>query len=268
LSNPAYSAIIRTFNSAKTLPDTLSFLESQSIPPSQYIVVDSGSTDNTVDLLPDNSILHIFDGPVFNYADAINQGIRYVSTEYVMIVSSHTILENSGGVEYGLDLLRNYENIGAVYFDKNEAENIYHTIVDRYNFNGFNGLWNTCSIIKTKLLKSRSFNCELFSAEDQEWAKWLFYCEGKAVARISGAGMDNSANVNGSNLQKILNENVAIAYFIKRDLLGLPNLARVGFRVVKPTRTLGLDYRLFNLLLLFRLLRCHLVKPKYRSKYF
>jgi glycosyltransferase involved in cell wall biosynthesis len=269
LVNPAYTALIRTFNSARTLPDTLSSLEAQSIPPSQYIVVDSGSTDNTVDLIPDNSILHIFDGPTFNYADAINQGIKYVSTEYVMIVSSHTVLHNITGVEYALNLLEQSEDLGAAYFDNiNEDIHIRYTLINRQNFSGFNGLWNTCSIIKINLLRRRNFNSDIFTAEDQEWAKWLFYCEKKAVARISNAGMDNSSNINGSNLRKVLNEYVAVAYFVKRDLLGLMNLARVGYRVVKPTRTLRLNYRLFNFLLLFRLLRCCFVKPKYKSKYF
>jgi hypothetical protein len=122
-------------------------------------------------------------------------------------------------------------------------------------------------LIKTDLLRQRGFRREVFAAEDQEWARWLLYCEHKVTARISGAGMDNTRNVHFNN-RKRLNGSVAIAYFANRNLLGVRNLARVAYQVVKPTLRLSLTERLFNLTLLFRLGACYLVHPKYKSKYF
>jgi glycosyltransferase involved in cell wall biosynthesis len=233
-----YSALIRTFNSEKALSLTLCSLENLSIRPTQYIVVDSGSTDGTVDRLPENCVLTKFGGSEFNYADAINQGIDYVITEYVMIISAHTLLRNWCGIEYALTLISNAETLGAAYFVNNNTGELKRTIIDKSN-----GLWNTCSIIKTKLVKYRKFGAEVLVAEEQEWESWLFHCESKAVARISSGGMDSSANVNLRNrrntLRKVLKEYVAIVYIVMRDFLGLSNLGRVVYHIVKTCAIFG-----------------------------
>jgi glycosyltransferase involved in cell wall biosynthesis len=270
MNNIKYSALIRTFNSEGTLLSTLNSLNSQTIQPSEYIFVDSSSSDGTFNLFPAGSIIHKFIGQDFNYSEALNQGIVHVSTEFVLIISSHTLLLNCNAISYALNILRLNDAIGAAYFCFDNTEQLQHEIIDKNNFDGFNGLWNTCSIIRMNLLKRRNFRSEVFAAEDQEWARWLFFCEEKSVARISGVGLDTNGNRNLAqhSLKKRLNEYVAIAYFVNRDLLGCFNLARIAFRVVKPVPSLTLIDRLFNLTLFFRLLSCHFVKPKYKSRYF
>jgi len=269
MNTTKYSVLIRTFNSEKTLSVALDSLRSQTAQPSEYIFVDSGSIDSTLQLLPEGSVIHKFVGHEFNYSDALNQGLNYVSMDYVLIVSSHTSLAKDGAIAFALGILNSDEKIGAAYFDNEESGALRYTFIDKDNFNGFNGLWNTCSLVKVELLKRRTFRPEVFAAEDQEWARWLLYCENKVVARISGAGMDNSQNSNlrEHSLRKRINEYVAIAYYANRDLLGLRNLVRVAYGVVKPVRRPPGE-RLFNLIVLFRLLMCYFVKPKYKSRYF
>jgi glycosyltransferase involved in cell wall biosynthesis len=267
----SYSVIIRTFNSEKTLPATLESLSNQTIPPSMYIFVDSGSTDGTLGLFPKDSIYHSFIGKEFNYSESLNQGLEYVSTEYVLIFSSHTLLPKSNAIEFALDLLGSNERISAAYFDNEASGELRYKLIDKFNFDGFNGLWNPCSIIRMSLLRRRAFSPEVFSAEDQEWAKWLFFSEDKATARISGAGMNNStmnSHLGKHWLIKRLNEHVAIAYFVNRKLLYWPNLVRVAFRIVKPAPRIELRERIFNLMLLWRLLSCLFITPKYKSRYF
>jgi glycosyltransferase involved in cell wall biosynthesis len=67
-----YAALIRTFNSAAYLGETLASLQAQSNPPSFYIFVDSGSTDGTRALLPPGGLFHNYTGASFNYSAAIN----------------------------------------------------------------------------------------------------------------------------------------------------------------------------------------------------
>ena len=104
-----YSALIRTFNSERTIPETLSSLRRQTIQPVQYIFVDSGSNDKTLLLIPENSVVHHFVGNEFNYSEALNQGLEYVSVDFVLIISSHTSLLNPKAVEYALEVLRSNE---------------------------------------------------------------------------------------------------------------------------------------------------------------
>jgi GT2 family glycosyltransferase len=57
-----YSVIIRTFNSEATLPETLASLDAQTVRPERLIFVDSGSSDGTLALVPENSVVHRYVG--------------------------------------------------------------------------------------------------------------------------------------------------------------------------------------------------------------
>jgi glycosyltransferase involved in cell wall biosynthesis len=264
-----YSALIRTFNSEGTLPATLEKLSRQTVPPSEFIFVDSGSTDNTITLAPPHSILHKYQGLEFNFAEAINQGLEYISADYVLIISSHTLLNNVNAIEYAIGLLDTNEYLGACYFSYENDGELRYVIIDRNNFDGFNGLWNTCSLVRYDLLSKRKFRTEVFSAEDQEWARWLFEYEDKGIARVNGAGLDLRLNqrMQEFNWRKRKNEYVAVAYFANPDLMTVTNLARIAYRVLKPT-TRPFRERYFNLSLLFELCLCFLRKPRYKSRYF
>jgi glycosyltransferase involved in cell wall biosynthesis len=263
----AYSALIRTYNSATTLPDTLRSMETQSITPSEYVFVDSGSSDNTVDIFPEGSKVHKYVGKDFNYAEALNQGICHVSTETVLIISSHTSLTNKGAIEFTLALLDSNSELAAAYFCEDKSEELTYELIDKNRFNGFNGLWNTCALIRVSFLRRRGFSTEVFAAEDQEWARWLFDSTNKKIARVSGAGLVNR-NPRKSSIKKRLNEYVAVAYFSNRKLLGPANICRVAYTAVKFDSRLRMSDRVFYVLLFVRLIACHLAAPQYKSRYF
>jgi glycosyltransferase involved in cell wall biosynthesis len=231
------------------------------------VFVDSGSSDNSLHHLPHGSTVHKYVGNEFNYSEALNQGVEHVKTDYVLIVSSHTSLRNTRAVAYALELLGANENLGAAYFTNEDRGELTHELIDTKRFDGFNGLWNTCSLIKVCLLRRRGFRPEVFATEDQEWANWLFQSERMLTARISGAGMANN-NPRKSSIKKRLNEYVAIAYFSNRMLLAPSNLARVIFAAIKPDLRFRLRDRFFHLVLFIRLVGCHFAKPRAKSRYF
>jgi glycosyltransferase involved in cell wall biosynthesis len=284
MSDTNYSVLIRTYNSEGVIQNTINSLLDQTVQPTAFIFVDSGSTDGTIHMLPKDSVVHTFLGTSFNYSDAINQGLKYVCTDFVMIISSHTSLHCSNAINYALQLLTANPEIGAAYFCDGRIGDLKYTLIDKRNFDGFNGLWNTCSIIKMNLLVRRNFRSEVFIAEDQEWARWLFHCEGKSIAQISGGGIKYANTKSTKHLmQKNLNQYVAIAYFANRNLLGWLNLARIAYRVVKPKpvpSTLEmqiynfrpapstLEMQIYNLRLLCRLFVCHFLQPRCNSRYF
>lgn len=268
MTETSYSALIRTFNSERTLPLTLECLANQTVPPKQYVFVDSGSTDGTLKLAPKNSVVHRFAGREFNYSDAINQGLPHISSPYVFIVSSHAIFISRRAMEYALSLLAKDPHLGAAYFDHEcDGGPPAHHVIDKTNFNGRNGLWNWCALVRMDLLKLRQFRPEVFSAEDQEWASWLFAEQGKGVARISNAGAINY-NPKAQSLRKFRNEEVAIAYYIKPDLLKWGNIFKVLKSVLRPKGGLQPKRRLSQLILAFRLIGCRFSEPLAKSRYF
>lgn len=266
-SLPGYSVLIRTYDSETTLPATLDSLTQQTLQPAEYVFVDSGSTDSTLSLLPAGSILHRYAGDTFNFSEALNQGLVHVTCDYLLIISSHSALAHPAAIEQAVHLLETNPEIGAVYFSPEKSGELTAEIVDRRNFNGFNGLWNTCSIVRVPLLRERQFRPEVFSAEDQEWAGWLIHCRGMATARIDGAGLIYN-NPRQSSMRKRLNEYTSIAWFTNRRLLAAPNLLKILWMAVTPAPPIRIRDRQFHLLLLLRLIACRFREPKAQSRYF
>lgn len=267
MAEAEYSVLIRTFNSARTLPYTLECLANQTKPPSQYIFVDSGSLDATLDLAPGGSIVHKYVGREFNYSEAINQGLDFVRTEHVLILSSHALLIKRTAMEFALNVLRSADQIGAAYFSLDHSERLTTTLIDGSNFDGQNGLWNWCSVVRMDLLNRRRFRPEVFAAEDQEWASWLFREEGKSVARISGAGAINY-NLLGHAPRKLRNDYVAVAYYAKRERLSWANILRVYWSAISPRGGFRFANRVSQLVLGGRLFLCRFSAPKAKSRYF
>jgi len=92
-TKPKTSFVIRTFNEEKWLPVLLDSLFSQSRLDFEIILVDSGSTDNTLKILqkyPIRKIIKIRKKD-FNYAYALNIGISESWGEIIGIVSGHSI---------------------------------------------------------------------------------------------------------------------------------------------------------------------------------
>lgn len=251
MKSRTYTALIRTFNSESTLGSTLQALDRQSMPPSKYVVVDSGSTDQTLMLVPKEATVHHYVGERFNYAESLNQGIAHVKTPYCMVISSHTSLANDRALEYAMTLLDENDEIAAAYFVQELLQNMRFDSVGPANFSGFNGAWNTCAIYKTDLLRKRAFRPEVFSAEDQEWSNWAINTENMRIARISGAGMSYN-NPAGNSIAKSLNERLAVAIFVKGEMLGPSYLARTLYRVFRPVSSF--KERIVNLALLFSLI--------------
>ena len=252
-----YTALIRTCNSAATLPATLASLRGQTLPPDAHVIVDSGSTDNTLALVPAGSTVHRFEQTRFNYADALNQGLTHVRTDLVLIISSHTSLQSVDAMEFAVELLERDDRLGAAYFCFEDRGALEFRLIDASSFTGFNGLWNTCALVRTALLAKRPFRRDVPISEDQEWSSWLLHTERKSVARVAGGGLTNR-NPRQFSLRKLVAQYTAVARFVRPELLERPHLATLAKRVVTPDLAVGLRDRYVHLGLLAGLLGCRL----------
>ena len=89
------SIVTITFNSQKTLNRTIDSVLGQTYPDIEYIVIDGGSTDGTLDILRarDNDIDFWLSEPDAGISDAFNKGISLAHGAYVALVNSDDWLE-------------------------------------------------------------------------------------------------------------------------------------------------------------------------------
>ena len=88
------SIITVTYNSAATLGDTIRSVRNQNYNDLEYIIVDGGSTDGTIQIIHDNEdiISTWVSEPDRGISDAFNKGIRMATGELIGIINSDDML--------------------------------------------------------------------------------------------------------------------------------------------------------------------------------
>lgn len=94
------SFLIPCFNEADTIADTIKSIVALEFPNKEIIVINDGSSDNSAEMLYrlQNTLDFIFvDLPENNgKANALNQGLKYATYDYVMGIDADTMIDNDG----------------------------------------------------------------------------------------------------------------------------------------------------------------------------
>src|SRR3954447_18852087 len=94
------SIVIRCLNEARHLPKLLDSLARQTLKPFEVIVVDSGSTDNSVEISRSKGARVVHIAPEqFSFGRSLNVGARNVSGDIIIIASAHTYPESEHWLE-------------------------------------------------------------------------------------------------------------------------------------------------------------------------
>lgn len=115
------SVITATYNSGITLRDTLDSVLAQTYPNIEHIIVDGGSTDNTIAIVKElepryNGRLRYISEPDKGIYDAMNKGIRMATGEVVGILNSDDFYTAPDTVETLINALRENQ-VDAVFGD-------------------------------------------------------------------------------------------------------------------------------------------------------
>lgn len=140
------SVITATWNSGKTLRTTLDSVLNQSYPDIEHIIVDGGSTDNTMEIIREyepryNGRLRYISEPDKGLYDAMNKGIRMATGEVVGILNSDDFYTSSDVVEK-LEKELATNRVDAVYGDIHFVDgNDLGKCVRYYSSRLFNRSW-------------------------------------------------------------------------------------------------------------------------------
>jgi glycosyltransferase involved in cell wall biosynthesis len=91
---PKISIVTITYNSAATLEETIRSVVMQDYPSLEYVIIDGGSTDGTLDIVRkyQDRIQTVISEPDKGISDAFNKGIAHATGEIVGIINSDDIL--------------------------------------------------------------------------------------------------------------------------------------------------------------------------------
>lgn len=194
-SQPDCSIVIRAYNEEKHLGRLLEGIAQQTIKDVQVILVDSGSTDGTLDVAAIHQIQVVHIAPdEFTFGRSLNRGIAQAQSEKVVIASAHVYPVYPDWLERLLAPLDNPQT-GLVYGKQRGAETSYfsenqvfahwypeqsHICQDQPFCNNAN------SAIQRSLWEKHAFDETLSGLEDIAWAKWVLE-QGKYLAYVAEA---------------------------------------------------------------------------------
>lgn len=173
---PETSIVIRTFNEEKHLGNLLRALKQQDYQDYEIIVVDSGSTDRTLEIAKEsaNSVLQI-ESRDFTFGYSLNLGCRQSQGKYIVFISAHVLPKDNKWLGNLLAPFQN-EKVAMVYGRQiGGKDNKFSDQRDlKRLFSDTSGYVNNAnSALRKKIWQARPFDEYLFGLEDIEWAKYV-----------------------------------------------------------------------------------------------
>jgi len=201
-NNLKASIVIRARNEAAMVGRVLEAVKDQSMKPAEIIVIDSGSTDATVDIARSHDVRLLTMKPGdFTYGGALNFGAAKANFPILVFLSAHAVPRTRSWLE-ALIAPFNDEKVGAVFgrqmphpkchpLEAIEIRRAYGRSVRRYAkdppFSAANGA------VRRELAIWIPFNGRVTYAEDQIWARTI--CKrGWSVAYAPKAAVYHSHN--------------------------------------------------------------------------
>ena len=88
--HPKFSIITVTYNAGKVLEDTIQSVITQTYKNVEYILVDGGSTDNTLSIINQyrSMIQQVISEPDRGLYDAMNKGIKMATGDYICFLNA------------------------------------------------------------------------------------------------------------------------------------------------------------------------------------
>jgi glycosyltransferase involved in cell wall biosynthesis len=92
MSTPSVSYVIPTLNSARTLKHCLASIRAQDYPEAEIVVVDAGSTDNSLEIAEKYGVDQVVDNPLQTGESGKARGVQVAGGEILAFVDSDNIL--------------------------------------------------------------------------------------------------------------------------------------------------------------------------------
>lgn len=175
------SIVTPSYNQGRFIEDTLLSVKNQDYPNIEHIVVDGGSTDNTLEILrkyeKEYNLIWISE-PDEGQSDAVNKGFRMANGEIIGWVNSDDGYFDVSAISSVVKFFDKYDDADIVYGDvvRIDENNLILFIIKNRNFN-YNYLKKTCSIwqpaafFRRKIIDEFELNTSLDIAMDYDF--WL-----------------------------------------------------------------------------------------------
>lgn len=233
---PTISIITVAYNASNTIETTILSVVNQTYPNIEYIIIDGGSTDGTIDIIKkyENKITKWISEPDKGIYDAMNKGINLARGEWINFMNCGDSFYENNTLQVISDTIINSKDINVIYGNSIISLDRFKYIVlpkELENLSSHLPFCHQCSFVQTSLAKKYPFELKYKFVADYNFfyqlflKKHIFLYINKPIAyyRIedgfTASNMDLSHfetyKVNGKNISNL----TKIQYKIKSLLL-------------------------------------------------
>jgi rhamnosyltransferase len=259
MNDPRVSIVMRSCNEGWALRETLPALRAQSHQNWELIVVDSGSTDGSVDLIRQFQPTQFIQIAAHQYHPprVINMGMQLATSDIVLFLNADATPADSNWLQPLATALLN-PNVAAVYgkqIPRPDCKAVFAHDYERcFGAKGESKKWDhffsmASSGIRKDIWSLRGFNERLRYSEDDEYTRWC-RAQGYEILYVPESVATHSHNYTpeqawkrsfgeGRALAAVWTRETGAVNFPKTVLLGWINDARRDFIFCARTRRLS-----------------------------
>lgn len=235
---PLISIITVVFNGEKYLEQTIQSVINQTYDNVEYIIIDGGSNDGTLDIIKkyDEAIDYWVSEPDEGIYDAMNKGIQTATGKFIAFINADDWYEEQA-IDYVIEAYSQEHNIDFFYGNLNYIKENGKVVLWEGN-RGKNGLeipHPTC-FIRSSILKKDLFNTDFKIAADAELILRLFNSNieslyiNKVIANFRDGGISSEFWATQKESFLILTKYIGLWYavkiFLKKAIIKIINYIR------------------------------------------
>ena len=259
MSDPSVSIILRSFNEAWALRETLPALAAQNYQNWELIVIDSGSTDGSVELFRQFQPRHLIQIPhrEYNPARVINQGMGLAASNLAIFLNADATPQGADWLGPLVSALLNPQ-VAAVFgrqIPRPDCQAVFAHDYERcFGENRESVKWEhffsmASSGLRKDIWEKRGFNERMQYSEDDEYTRWC-RAQGYRVVYVPESVAMHSHNYTaaqawkrsfgeGRALAAVCDSPGAMPTWGRNVFLGWANDARRDFMFCARTRRLN-----------------------------
>lgn len=233
---PVCSIVIRAFNEEKHIGRLLDGIAQQTVKDVQVILVDSGSSDNTVAIARKHKVDVVTISPhEFTFGRSLNVGVSQARADLVLIASAHVYPVYPDWIERMLEPFKD-EKIALVYGKQrgvdasqfSEQQIFTHWYPDDSQPQQDHPFCNNANAaIRKALWQEHPYDESLPGLEDLEWAQWTFD-QGYKIAYIAEAEIIHVHNESWRGVHKrYTREGMAFKQIYPQETFSIIDLVRL-----------------------------------------
>lgn len=225
------SVVTVCYNAASTIEETMLSVLNQTYDNIEYIIIDGGSTDGTVDIIKKHAdrLAYWVSEPDKGIYDAMNKGIAVATGDYINFMNAGDKFYNN---DILLDIFLNYDvsDKDIIYGDaiyKYSNSTIYRKPLNLNELPTHNCLFHQSMFILTRLLKENPYDISFKISADYNFsyiqysrgASFFYFPQPIAYFEATSGISSNSVSIKMDEDLRIRGISPTLLYHIKKKLL-------------------------------------------------